>query len=334
MGTLRSEQEAASVTTHLTLNRVVADARSWSADTVDAAASWYTPLPEACLAELDDLVRERQAAGGTTDLRVAAGELAACREALRATRADLDVGRGFVVIDRLPLERYTPDEARTRYWLLGQLLGRPFEQDIVGTLLFDVRDSGQDVAKGARFSRTSAASSFHTDGAFNPDVPDTVALLCLQVARAGGESQLINAFALHNELLERHPEELATLYRPFLFDRRGQFAAGEREVTETPLFLWDGHELRFRYLHYYIQVGHQQADQPLTPDQARALEVVEALLRREDLRITFTLEAGQMLFTNNRWILHNRTAFEDFDERERRRHYVRLWLSKRAQAGA
>jgi hypothetical protein len=33
-----------------------------------------------------------------------------------------------------------------------------------------------------------------------------------------------------------------------------------------------------------------------------------------------------MLFVNNRWILHNRTAFEDHPEPERRRHYVRLWL--------
>ena len=29
---------------------------------------------------------------------------------------------------------------------------------------------------------------------------------------------------------------------------------------------------------------------------------------------------------NNRWILHNRTAFEDHPEPERRRHLVRLWL--------
>lgn len=33
-----------------------------------------------------------------------------------------------------------------------------------------------------------------------------------------------------------------------------------------------------------------------------------------------------MLVTNNRWILHNRTAFEDHAEPELRRHYVRLWL--------
>lgn len=312
---------------HPMLAELVTDARAWRADTVDEAESWYTPLPEACLAELDAFVAAREAAGGGTELRVGAGDLPSCRRALAAAATDLETGRGFAVIDRLPLSRYAPDEARARYWLLGQLLGRPFEQDIRGTLLFDVRDTGQDVTEGARFSRTRAESSFHTDGAFNPEAPDLVALLCLAVARRGGESQLISAFALHNELLTHHSAALATLYRPFLFDRRGQFAAGEREVTETPLFAWDGRELRLRYLHYYIQVGHERAGQPPTPDQQRALAAIEALLTREDLRVTFTLEPGQMLFANNRWILHNRTAFEDFEDPERRRHYVRLWLS-------
>ena len=41
------------------------------------------------------------------------------------------------------------------------------------------------------------------------------------------------------------------------------------------------------------------------------------------------MEPGQMLFTNNHWILHNRTAFEDYPEPERRRHYVRLWLNRK-----
>jgi hypothetical protein len=37
-----------------------------------------------------------------------------------------------------------------------------------------------------------------------------------------------------------------------------------------------------------------------------------------------------MFFINNRWILHNRTAFEDDPAPERRRHYVRLWLTAAA----
>ena len=42
------------------------------------------------------------------------------------------------------------------------------------------------------------------------------------------------------------------------------------------------------------------------------------------------LRPGDMFFSNNRWILHNRTAFEDHLEPERRRHYVRLWLKATA----
>ena len=44
------------------------------------------------------------------------------------------------------------------------------------------------------------------------------------------------------------------------------------------------------------------------------------------------LRHGEMLFANNRWILHNRTAFEDHPEPELRRHFIRLWL-KRPPAG-
>ena len=43
-------------------------------------------------------------------------------------------------------------EAVALYWLYGQLLGEPFAQNVQGTLLYDVRDTGQDVASGARFS--------------------------------------------------------------------------------------------------------------------------------------------------------------------------------------
>jgi hypothetical protein len=47
--------------------------------------------------------------------------------------------------------------------LIGHLLGRPVEQNVQGTVLYDVRDTGQDVRYGARFSVTNAESSFHTD---------------------------------------------------------------------------------------------------------------------------------------------------------------------------
>ena len=56
------------------------------------------------------------------------------------------------------------------------------------------------------------------------------------------------------------------------------------------------------------------------------------MLNRPELRAEFALEPGQVYFINNRWILHNRTAFEDHPEPERRRHLVRLWLEGRDRA--
>ncbi|HKI16657.1 MAG TPA: TauD/TfdA family dioxygenase, partial [Isosphaeraceae bacterium] len=64
---------------------------------------------------------------------------------------------------------------------------------------------------------------------------------------------------------------------------------------------------------------------------ARALDALDRTLARSDLRVEFMLRPGDMLLINNRWLLHNRTAFEDHTEPALRRHYVRLWLRRRTE---
>ncbi len=81
-----------------------------------------------------------------------------------------------------------------------------------------------------------------------------------------------------------------------------------------------------RYLRYWIEAGHDKVGQPLTAAQRHALDTLDGVLQRPDLRVEFELQPGQIYFINNRWILHNRTAFTDHPEPELRRHLVRLWL--------
>ncbi len=182
------------------------------------------------------------------------------------------------------------------------------------------------MAEGARFSVTNAESSFHTDAAFADTPPEYVGLLCLATAERGGESQLVSAYGLHNALRTGAFDCLPAGYDCFHFDRRGQFRPGEPNVMVAPIFRWDGQELDTRYLDYYIRVGHDVSGEPPTEQQCALLDAIDQTLGRSDLHVTFSLEPGQMLFTNNHWILHNRTAFEDHPESEKRRHYVRLWL--------
>ena len=305
--------------------------KAWKAATLGGPAAWTVRLSAPCLSLLDRVVQARQGdAPPVTGLRLSEADRAACAKELQPAVRILEEGCGFVILDRLPLERYSAHEAQALYWLIGQALGRPMEQNVQGTLLYDVCDTGQDVASGARFSVTNAESTFHTDDSFGPVPADYVGLLCLQTAKSGGLNQVVSGYSVYNELAEHHPAVLETLRQPFHVDRRGGVRPGEAPTIPFPLFAWDGGRLVCRYLRYWIEVGQKKVGQPLTPTQTQALDVLDGVLNRPEFRAEFYLERGQMFFVNNRWILHNRTAFEDHPELERRRHYVRLWLEARA----
>jgi alpha-ketoglutarate-dependent taurine dioxygenase len=308
--------------------QISTDPKAWSAATVDAASQWYFPLPSALLAELRAVVDAKPGDLPVTELRLNESQRAAWSEAVAGPLRDLEDGRGFVILNGLPMRDLSQREAVGIYWLVGQLLGEPFAQNVQGTLLYDVRDTGQDVASGARFSVTSYESSFHTDNSFGDSILDYVGLLCLKSAKSGGISQNVSGYAVLDVLKREHPEVLETLQAPLYVDRRGGFREGESATVLRPVIDWDGQELVLRYLRYWIEAGHEKVQQPLTEGQRHALDVLDATLQRPDLRVEFSLEPGQMYFINNRWILHNRTAFVDHSELAQRRHLVRLWLRR------
>jgi alpha-ketoglutarate-dependent taurine dioxygenase len=303
--------------------------RAWNAATVDGSRQWYYPLPKNLLAELAPLARSAAGDKPVTSLVLSDAQRERLGEFVSPVYHDLEQGRGFAIIEGLPMGELSQREAVAIYWLVGQLLGAPFAQNVQGTLLYDVRDTGQDVASGARFSVTSYESSFHTDNSFGDEVLDYVGLLCLQPARSGGVSQNVSGHAVLDALKQEHPDVLTILSQPMHVDRRGGVRPGELPTVLRPVIAWDGDGLILRYLRYWIEAGHDKAQQPLSADQRRALDVLDGVLQRPELRVEFFLKPGDMYFINNRWILHNRTAFVDYSEIERRRHLVRLWLKKR-----
>jgi hypothetical protein len=307
----------------------ITDLRAWRASTIEGRGFWYYPLSERFRAGLDEVIRRlRERPRPTTELGAADVPQAAWAEELQPVRVALETGRGFAVI-RGPVGRgYSPEEMQVCYWLIGRLLGDPVEQNVQGTLLYDVRDTGQDVRYGARFSVTNAESSFHTDNSFGSGIVDYVGLLCLQSAQSGGLSQMVSGYSVHNELLARHADVLPVLYQPFHVERRGGLRPGDAPTVQFPILAGDERGLTYRYLRYWIESGHETIGQPLGAAQRRALDVLDEVLNAPALRVEFALEPGDLYFINNRWILHNRTAFVDHAEPGQRRHLVRLWLRR------
>jgi hypothetical protein len=315
------------------LTNPILDARAWRFDTIDERPLWYYSLSPRCRAALDETIRRwRERPRPVIDLCAVAEPIAACVEELEPVRNALERGRGFVVLQGPASADYSPSEMQVCYWLVGQLLGQPVVQNVQGTLLYDVRDTGQDVRYGARFSVTNAESSFHTDNSFGDDIVDYVGLLCIQCARSGGWSQVVSGYSIHNELLAQRDELLKLLYQPFHIERRGGVRPGEGPTVQYPVLSWDGHGLTYRYLRYWIESGYEKIGQPLSAERRRALDAVDTVANDPALRVEFAMEPGDMFFVNNRWILHNRTAFEDHEKVERRRHLVRLWLRRRSHS--
>jgi alpha-ketoglutarate-dependent taurine dioxygenase len=304
-------------------NAAAARDAAWTGATIDAASNWYVPLPGPVADAITRAIGGRMLLS-LTDLRLSETDRTAGAAELRVALDPLENGRGFVIFEMPPRFR-SREEQVAAYWLLGQMLGEPVTQNVQGTLLYDVRDTGQDVRYGARFSVTNADSSFHTDNSFGDDVVDYVGLLCLQASRSGGQSQLVHGHAALAELQRRDPGALEVLTRSFHVDRRGGLRPGEGPTAHFPVVARDG-GLVCRYLRFWIEAGHEKAGEPLTREQLQALDALDTVLSDPKLRVEFQLKPGDMFFINNRWLFHSRTAFEDYPEPERRRHYVRLWL--------
>lgn len=307
--------------------QVTNDPRAWRAATLDPPATWYVPLSPTCRSLIDDAIRLSCSSNvAPTGITISDAQQAAVRDWSRAVTATLESGCGFVIVRDAVLSARSTRDQQVAYWVVARLLGMVVEQNVQGTVFYDVRDTGQDVRAGARFSVTNAESSFHTDNSFGADIVDYVGLLCLNPAKSGGLSQMVSGYAVVDEIRKRHPAALPTLSALFHVDRRGGVVAGELPTVRFPVLRQTPGGLEFRYLRYWIEAGHEKAHEPLSSEQRDALDCLDLVANDAALRAEFALAPGDMYFINNRWILHNRTAFEDFAEPDRRRHLVRLWL--------
>jgi hypothetical protein len=126
----------------------------------------------------------------------------------------------------------------------------------------------------------------------------------------------------------RRPDLAALLFEPLATDRRGEVPPGARPWFEIPVFNWFAGRLSTIYQRQYIDSAQRFAAAPrLTPAHIEALDLFDTLANDPTLMMTMALQPGDLQFVHNHVLLHDRTAFEDWPERERRRHLLRLWLA-------
>lgn len=294
------------------------------AELTDQPSAWTRLLAEDEIAEFSIAADIFLASGrdlGAID--TASFPLPCFGEVLLELRTKLQYGLGFQLFRGLPVGDWPMEKIAAVYCGIGAHLGSARSQNAAGHILGHVKDVGARVSDpGARIYQTAERQSFHTDSC------DAVGLLCLKEAMEGGDSMLVSTITLYNEMNVRRPDLVDLMFRPFARDRRGEVPAGKKSWYEMPVLHWHEGQLTGIYHRTYIESVHRLPDAPEPSDlQEEALDLFDSLASDPNLHLKMRLEPGDMQFVYNHTNLHDRTAFRDWPELDRRRHLLRLWLA-------
>ena len=316
------------------LDHAITDRRAWKGADL-SPADWTIPLPPAAIDELLAVTAElRRTPLETLLLTPDDFALDACRAVMARVKAQLTGGIMFAVLDRLPMDRITRPEATQLYWLLSSLVARPVAQKLNGQMFFDVRDTGAKLSPGSgiRPTVTNVDLLYHNDNSYNDTPPEYVCLLCLHNAKEGGVSRVVSVYSVHNALREQFPDLLPRLYRELPYDRHAEHAEGEPRAFHAPVFTWHD-QLDTRLALSEILAGYTLTGETIDPETKSALDAIQSVFNRPELRVELVMEPGQIQFVNNRATGHARTEFQDHPEPDRKRHLVRLWLRDAGRRG-
>jgi alpha-ketoglutarate-dependent taurine dioxygenase len=298
---------------------------AWYGPELDTHRDWIEDLRDNEIREIeratkDTIERLENPESDLVSLRKQGFPLPTLAPRLERILEELLTGRGFVLIRRLPVERWSKLERAVAFCGLGTHFGNLRSQNAEGHALGHVKDLGDPEAP--RIYKTNKRQGYHTDSC------DVVGLLCLNAAKEGGLSSLVSSVTLFNEIRRRRLDLLGALFAPIETDRRGEVPEGQKPYFRIPVFTWHGGLLSAMYQRKYIDEARKLPGVPsYTKEQEQALDLLDSLADDPALHLRMAFQPGDVQLVHNHTILHDRTAFVDWPEPERKRHLLRLWLA-------
>src|SRR5437870_1033824 len=209
----------------VTTRQPVRGRSAWRPRDFVTPAAYAVALSEAHFKAFDAAAAANRRAGRKTeDVTRADFPLDAIAADVASWRDEVMTGRGFVILNRFPLDRYSQDDIEMIFYGLGTHFGRAVSQSSMGDRLGHVTDvGGKD--RRERAYRNSRELTLHTDRC------DLVAMLCIRKAAEGGLSGYASVHTIYNEILASRPELLEPLFAGFPYHRRGEESPGEPAIT-------------------------------------------------------------------------------------------------------
>ncbi|MCP4005236.1 MAG: TauD/TfdA family dioxygenase [bacterium] len=306
------------------LNEPLKDATVWKSADIVERSDWLHTLDRAELDDIDAALSHAKATGKpATELTRDDFPLKALLPQIERWMKVLHRGAGFINVKGLPVDRYSEEDLEKVHWGIGTYMGTGVSQNAAGDLLSHIRDVGANPGdRSKRLYKTNIELGFHSDGS------DIVALLCLKQAPWGGKNRLASCGAIYNEILQRRSDLIPLLYENFSWDRNEEQGPGEDPFFNLPICSYHDGLLRFFYIGWYIRNAQRHAQVPrLSAEQIQLLDLIDEIALDPEFHLEFRLVPGEIAYLKNSAALHMRTAYEDYEEPELKRHLIRMWLT-------
>lgn len=301
----------------------------WRGDEIGKRFDWIYHLSDAERVELETVGARFLAED--PDLRtVTAAQypLPLTAAALERWAADMDDGRGFVLVRGLRSDLYSDALSAAIFFMLGLHLGEPMRQNELGDTFDHVIATTNLKLSDAQAlgSRTTDRLNFHSDSS------DVVGLMCLRGAKIGGQSILISGITIYNEVLARRPDLAPLLFEPWHYDWYKQDHDAPQRYYTSPMVSYVDGVFSMYAGSRIIRSAQEYPEVPrMTAAQYELLDLLDEIYLEPGLPLEMDFRPGDIQWLLNYAALHSRNAYEDFDEPARKRHLLRLWLKRDVQ---
>jgi len=296
---------------------------NWTAADLEKSDDWIFVLePEV----VDEIIEQSQRlAHLSTDLlsidqskfKLSENASNAFRQAIEKSQKDYSLAliRGF------PADRLNEQEFRVACWGVGLYMGLVRPQNVAGDLITDVRNAntGKYRVVNGRGYNTNSELDFHIDSG------DVVLLFCRREAKSGGQSLVANPFTVAQHLLEEDPRNEVFLKHQYPFSLGG-FKVDSKEHYMSPLLEDEPGRSAFRINIKNIINGSIQSGITVPQEYMDFLYKFQNLAGSAPFCYRMYLKQGDIQILSNFRTIHSRTAFEDYEEPDMKRHLIRLWL--------
>lgn len=239
---------------------------------------------------------------------------------MRAIQFEIMSGKGAVILKGLDISAMDEEKFARLYWALGTHLGEAAVQSARRDRLGRVE----------RVDDNPAGRGYQADIELGGhcDFHEILSLASYRRAESGGVSGMVSALAIHNEMARLRPDLLAVLYKGF-----PHVCADIDDLTDhdVPIYCNVDGKISCYYHILFLVNAARETGQEIPAALREALKMLGELANREDLKASFLMDRGEIVFWHNFVNFHSRTSF--VNKGAQRRLLFRLWLHARPGEG-